>query len=64
MSGGSEPTLMEVCERHHIAIEQRRHLLLAGKQPLLGRGTRTEKAATDEALHTLEGNVRAAPRIH
>ena len=56
--------LMEVREQHHIAIEQRRQLLLAGQQPLLGQGSCVEKATTDEALHALEGDVRAAPWIH
>ena len=60
---GREPTLMEVGERHYVAIGQRWQIL-AGQQPLLGRGPRAEKTATDEALHTLEGDVRTAPRIH
>lgn len=65
VGGGSEPTLMEVCERHHVAVGRRRHLLLIGQQPLLAsRGLCAKKAAMDEALHTLEGDVGAAPRIH
>ena len=64
MSGGSEPALMKVHERHHIAIGWRQHLLLAGQQPLLGRGPRTEKTTMDEALLALEGDVRMAPWIH
>ena len=63
MGGGREPTLVEVGERHHIAVGRRRQVLI-GKQPLLGRGPRVEKTAMDEALHALEGDVGTAPRIH
>ena len=55
---------MEVGERHQVAVGQGRQILLAGQQPLLDRCSHAEKTTTDEALHTLEGDVRAAPRIH
>ena len=64
MSGGHEPTLVEVGEQHHIAVERRWQILLTGQQPLLGRGLRVEKTAADEALHALEGDVGTAPQIH
>ena len=64
MSRGSEPALMEVHERYHVAVGRRWHILLTNQQPLLGRGPCTKKSTTDEALRTLEGDVRAAPRIH
>ena len=64
MGRGHEPTLMEVGERHHIAIGWRRHILLTKQQPLLGRGPHVEKTVMDKALHALQGNVRVAPQIH
>ena len=64
MGRGRDPALVEVGERHHIAIGRRRHILHAGQQSLLDRVSRTEKTMTDEALHALEGDVRAAPRIY
>ena len=64
MSRGSKPLLMEMCERDDKAVGRRWHVLLTGQQPLLGYGLRAEKTTTDEALHALEGDVRAAPRIH
>ena len=64
MGGGSEPMLMEVRERHYKAVGWRRQILLIGQQPLLGQGPCAKKATTDEALHALEGDVRAAPWIH
>ena len=64
VGGGREPTLIEVGNRHHIAVERRRQILLTEQQPLLGRGPYMEKTMTDEAFHALEGDVGAAPRIH
>ena len=59
-----ECPLVEVGERHYVAVRWRWHILLAGQQPLLGRGPHAKKTATDEALHALEGDVRMAPQIH
>ena len=42
MGEGRKPTLVEVGERHHIAVGQRWHVLLS-------HGPRVEKTATDEA---------------
>ena len=56
--------LIEVGERHHIAIERRQRILFAGQQPLLDQGPCAEKTTMDEALHALEGDVEMAPRIH
>ena len=64
VGGGCEPTLVEVGERHHIAVGWRWQILIVGQQPLLDRGPRVEKTTTDEALHALEGDVGTAPRIH
>ena len=64
MSRGGEPTLMEVRKRHNIAVGQRQHVPLARKQPLLAPGPHAEKTIVDKALYVLEGDVRAAPRIH
>ena len=64
MGGGHEPMLVEVGERHHIAIGRRWQILLVGQQPLIGQGSHAEKTTTDEALHAVEGDVGMAPRIH
>ena len=64
LSGGGEPTLMKVSEGHDITVGWRRCVLVTGKPPLLGGGSRTEKTAADEALQALEGDIRAAPWLH
>ena len=64
MDEGCEPTLVEVGERHHIAIGWQWQILLVGQQPHLGRGLHAEKTMMDEALHALEGDVETAPQIH
>jgi len=64
VGGGGEPSLVEVSEGQNIAFERRRCVLIAGQPPLLGGRPHVKKAAVNEALQALEGDIGSTPRLH
>ena len=61
---GGESPLVEVSEGHNIAFGRRQRILIVGQLPLLSGGPCTKKAAVNEALQELEGDIRSTPRLH
>ena len=55
---------MEVSEGYDVAIRWQWCVLIAGQPPLLSGGPRAKKAAVNEALQALEGDIEAAPWLH
>ena len=64
MGGGGESLLMEVSEGHDIAVGRRRRILIVGQPPFLGGSPRAKKTTANEAFQALDGDIRAAPRLH
>ena len=64
VGGGGESPLVEVSEGHNVAFGWRRHVLIARQPPLLAGGPHAKKAAANEALQALEGDIKSTPRHH
>ena len=61
---GGESPLVEVSEGHNVAFERRRHVLIARQPPLLDGGPRAKKAAVNDALQALEGDIGSTPWLY
>ena len=55
---------MEVSEGYDIPVERRQRILIARQPPLLGGSPRAKKAAANEALQALKGDIGFAPWLH
>ena len=55
---------MEVNEGHNVAFRRRQHILIAGQPPLLDGGLGAKKAAVNEALQALGGDIGSTLLLH
>ena len=64
MGEGGESPLVKASEGYYVAFRRRWLVLITRQPPLLGDGPCAKKAAVNEALQALEGDIRSTPWLH